>query len=63
MWRQHVPYTTFNMFTGQVLIKKQASEYNGFIFCLLSFWEAQFFLLREWKALVWFTLKELGKRD
>lgn len=22
-----------------------------------------FFLLREWKALVWFTLKELGKRD
>lgn len=43
MWRQHVPYTTFNIFTGQVLIKKQASEYNGFIFCLLSFWEAQFF--------------------
>lgn len=32
-----------------------------FIFCLFSFSEAQFFLLREWKALVWFTLKELGK--
>lgn len=47
MWRQHVPYTTFNICTGQVLIKKQASEYNGFIFCLLSFWEAQFIFYYE----------------